>query len=345
MTAANTIEERVSRLHAGGLIDLHFDLPLGLFLTLPRRNVITPDFLPEFEAGGIGLFGAAVYVEDRHLDQALRVALDQVALLDEEIAATPRLTLCKSFADIQQARDDGRIGLLLTMEGAEPLGEDLHLLRIFYELGLRAISLTHARPNAAAAGGIFATSGSPTTGLTTFGRGLVQECERLGIILDLAHINPAGFEEICALTTKPLIVSHTNARRYHDIERNISDKQIKMIGARGGVIGMNAILVSPTKEEATLDRYVDHIEHVANLIGIESVGIGFDFCEFLWQLMPAAERKKMESKLTRPHFLPDLGNHSHARNLTRKLIERGFTDEQIEKILRDNWLRVLRQIL
>ena len=173
----------------------------------------------------------------------------------------------------------------------------------------------------------------------------MAECERLGIILDLAHINPAGFEEICALTTKPLIVSHTNARRYYDIERNISDDQIKMIGVRGGVIGINAILVSPTKEEATLDRYVDHIEHVTNLIGIEGVGIGFDFCEFLWPLIAATEREKLEAKLTKPHFLPDLGNHSHAQNLTRKLIERGFSDEQIKKILRENWLRVLRQLL
>ncbi len=272
-------------------------------------------------------------------------ALDQVALLQEEIQATNRLTLCRTFADIKEAAKTGRIALLLTMEGAEPLGDDLHLVRVFYELGLRALLLTHARENAAAAGGIFAASGSPAHGLTSFGRELVKECERLGIILDLAHINPAGFEEICALAKKPLIVSHTNARRYHDIERNISDEQIKMIGARGGVIGINAILVSPTKAEATLDRYVDHIEHVAGLIGIEGAGIGFDFCEFLWALMPPAEREKMEKKLTRPHFLPDLGNHSHARNLTRKLIERGFSDEQIEKILRGNWLRVLRQLL
>ena len=185
----------------------------------------------------------------------------------------------------------------------------------------------------------------PRTGLTSFGRDLVRECERLGILLDLAHINPAGFEEICSLTTKPLIVSHTNARHFYDIERNISDEQIKMIGARGGVIGINAILVSPKKEEATLDRYVDHIEHVASLIGIEGVGIGFDFCEFLWRQLPSEKREELEAKLTTPHFLPELGNHAQARNLTRKLIERGFSDEQIEKILRGNWLRVLRQIL
>ena len=342
----NTAEEKISRLHSGGVIDLHFDLPLILFLSRPRRNFVATDFLPEFEAGDIGVLGVALYVEDQYVpDQSLRVALDQVALLRAELEATPRLALCKTFAEVEQARVAGRIALLLTMEGAEPLGDDLNLLHIFHELGLRAISLTHARKNAAAAGGIFAASGSPSTGLTTFGRELVQECERLGIMLDLAHINPAGFEEICALTSKPLIVSHTNARHFNDIERNISDDQIKMIGARGGVIGINAILVSAKKEEATLDRYVDHIEHVANLIGIDGVAIGFDFCEFVLGLLPAAKREELEAKLTRPHYLPDLGNHAHARNLTRKLIERGFSDEQIEKILRDNWLRVLRQTL
>lgn len=342
----NTIEERISRLHAGRLIDLHFDLPLILFLSRPRRNIIAPDFLPQFEAGDIGLLGVALYVADQYLgEQALRVALDQVALLKAELETTPRLVLCRTFVEIEQARREGRIAFLLTMEGAEPLGDDLNLLHIFHELGLRAISLTHARENAAASGGIFAASGSPATGLTSFGRELVRECERLGILIDLAHINPAGFEEICALTSKPLIVSHTNARRFYDIERNISDDQIRMIGARGGVIGINAILVSVQNEEATLDRYVDHIEHVAGLIGIDGVAIGFDFCELLLELLPAAEREKLEAKLTKPHYLPDLGNHAHARNLTRKLIERGFSDDQIEKILRGNWLRVLRQIL
>lgn len=273
------------------------------------------------------------------------MALDQIALLLAELETTSRVVLCKTFAEIERAQGEGRIAFLLTMEGAEPLGDDLNLLRIFYELGLRSLSLTHARVNAAAAGGIFAASGSPPTGLTTFGRGLVQECERLGIMLDLAHINPAGFEEICALTTSPLIVSHSNARHFYDIERNLSDEQIKMIGARGGVIGINAILVSPNKEDATLDRYVDHLEHVANLIGIEGVALGFDFCEFLWRLFPVTQREELEAKLTTPHFLSDLGNHAHARNVTRRLIERGFRDEQIEKILRGNWLRVLRQIL
>jgi membrane dipeptidase len=336
----------MSHLHEGGLVDMHFDLPLGLFWNRTRRNIIATDFLPELEAGDIVLLGVALYVEDKYLpDQALRVALDQVALLHTEVEITPRLMLCRSFADIQRAQAEGRIGFILTMEGAEPLGNDPYLLQIFHQLGLRMISLTHARTNAAAAGGIFASAGSPSAGLTSFGRELVAECDRLSILLDLAHINAAGFDEICALTKRPVIVSHTNVRHFYDVERNISDDQIKMIGTRGSVIGINAILVSANKEEATLNRYIDHIEYVANLIGVDGVGIGFDFCEFLWRQMPAAEREELEAKLTRPQFLAELTNHSHSRNVTRKLIERGFQDEEITKILRGNWLRVLQDAL
>ena len=336
----------MSHLHAGKLVDMHFDLPLGLFWNRTRKNIIATDFLPELEAGNIGLLGVAIYIEDKYLpDQALKVALAQIALLESELETTPRLMLCRSFADVQRAKAEDRIGFILTMEGAEPLDHDAYLLQIFYQLGLRMLSLTHARTNAAASGGIFAAAGSPSDGLTAFGRELVTECDRLGILLDLAHINAAGFEEICALANRPVIVSHTNARRFYDVERNISDVQIKMIGARGGVIGINAILVSSKKEEATLDHYIDHVEHVANLIGIDGVGIGFDFCEFLWRQMPVAEREELDAKLTSPQFIAELSNHSQARNVTRKLIERGFNDEDIAKILRGNWLRILRQTL
>ncbi|PYI97098.1 MAG: membrane dipeptidase, partial [Verrucomicrobia bacterium] len=216
---------------------------------------------------------------------------------------------------------------------------------VFYELGVRSIGLTHARSNAAGHGGAFAATGSSPEGLTSFGRDVVRECERLDVIIDLAHINPAGFDEVLSITTKPPIVSHTNVRRYYDIERNISDEQIKMIGERGGVIGMNSILVSPSEEESTMNRYVDHVEHIANLIGIDGVGIGFDFFEFIYCQWPESRQKELVAKFTAPHFIPDLRNHSHARNLTRSLIERGFSDEQIEKILRGNWMRIFKAVL
>ena len=174
---------------------------------------------------------------------------------------------------------------------------------------------------------------------------MVQQCEALGVVIDLAHINPAGFDDILSITTKPPIVSHTNVRLYHDTERNISDDQIKLIGERHGVIGINSVLVSPKKEESTLDRYIDHIEHVADLIGFNGVAIGFDFFEFIYRQWPESAKKDLAAKFTIPHFIPDLTNHSHARNLTRRLIERGFNDEQIEKILRGNWMRILKELL
>ena len=155
------------------------------------------------------------------------------------------------------------------MEGAEPLGNDLNLISEFYEQGLRLIGLTHARRNAAATGAAFIANGSSPDGLTDFGRDLVRECERHGIIIDLAHINPAGFDEILAMTSQPPIISHTNARKFYDIDRNASDEQIRALGRRGGVVGVNSILVSPHKNETTIDRFVDHIDHVIELIGID----------------------------------------------------------------------------
>src|SRR5207249_1672245 len=191
-----SIEERIERLHAGGMIDMHFDLPMDLYEKRARKNVLETEFLPEFEAGNASLLGVAIYIEDRYLPQnGLRVALDQIARLYAETATSERFAICKNYREIQEAPETGKIAFLITMEGIEPLGTDLNQLRVFYELGVRSIGLTHTRSNAAGHGGIFAATGSQPEGLTAFGRDVVRECEALGVIIDLAHINPAGFEE------------------------------------------------------------------------------------------------------------------------------------------------------
>ncbi len=213
-----------------------------------------------------------------------------------EVDESDRFAICRSYREILQAREQNKIALLLTMEGVEPLGSDLDLLRVFYELGLRSLCLTHVRRNAAGDGGLFAASGSPRDGLTPFGRDVIRECERIGIIIDLAHISPAGFDHIIEMTTKPVIISHTNARKYYDIERNVTDEQIKAVGARGGVVGINAVLVSPHKEEATIDRYIDHIAHVRDLIGTDGVAIGFDFFEFIYRQWSEAEQTEVRQR-------------------------------------------------
>src|SRR4051812_2856821 len=192
-----SIEQQIGRLHGHGLIDMHFDMPMDLYEKRNRPDVLTSHYLPEFEAGDIGVVGSAVYIEDRYMPElGLRVALAQISRVYTEVAKTDRFAICKTYQEIVTAREAGKIAVLLTMEGVEPVGDDLNLLRVFYELGVRMIGLTHARRNAAGSGGIFAPAGSPRDGLTAFGRDLVRECERLGIIIDLAHINPQGFEDI-----------------------------------------------------------------------------------------------------------------------------------------------------
>src|SRR5438477_7460310 len=198
MTATEeSIEQRIDRLHAGGLVDFHFDLLIDLYEKRNRPGVLVSHFLPEFEAGDIGVLGVAIYVEDRYLpEMGLRVALDQIARLYAEAEQCPRLAICKNYKEILGARKDGKIALLITMEGVEPLGTDINLLRVFYELGVRSIGLTHARRNMAGDGGVFAPTGSSPQGLTTFGKEVVQQCEALGIIVDLAHLNPAGVDDV-----------------------------------------------------------------------------------------------------------------------------------------------------
>lgn len=336
---------RIERLHAPGVVDMHFDLPMDLYEKRKETGVLDRDFLPRFQAGGIGVVGAAIYLIDQYVPElALRVTLDMIARLYIEIDHSQSFALCRTYDDIVRARQAGKIALILTLEGAEPLGNDLNLVRVLYELGLRQVGLTHARRNMAADGALFKPSGSSKEGLTAFGRELVQMCEELGIVIDLAHINAAGFEDVIALTRRPVIVSHTNSRKYFDMERNISDEQVKMVGERGGVVGVNAVLVSSRPDEAHLDKYIDHIEHFAGLIGLDHVGIGFDFYKsVLPNLLPPTPPPGQTSALPRPSDIPDLSDHAHARNLTRRLIERGYSDTDIEKILYGNWLRLFQE--
>jgi membrane dipeptidase len=340
-----SLESHITQLSRHGIVDMHFDLLMDLYEKRSRAGVLGTDHWPHLSAGGIGVVAAAIFIEEKYLpEMALRVGLGQIARLYEEVARDDRFAICRSYAEITAARDKGQIALLITMEGVEPLGNDPDMLRAFYELGVRSIGLTHARRNMAGDGGVFAPSGSSPQGLTRFGKEVIRRCEELGILIDLAHLNPAGVDDVLALTTQPLCITHTNARTYYDIERNSSDAQLKAVGQRGGVIGVNAVLVSGKRAKTTLDHYVDHIEHVAAVAGMDHVGIGFDFFEFIWKHMAEAEKDAIR-KLAEVHFIPDLTHHGHAPNLIKKLIERGWNDADIEKVLWRNWMRLLAQVL
>ena len=338
----------VRRVH-GGVVDLHFDLLLDLYEKRANKResigVLGRDFWQRFHDGGIGVVGAAIFLDDRYLPElALRVAIDQLALLHEEVAHDRRFAVCRDSAEIEAARADGRIGFLLTMEGVEPLGSDIHLLRAFHELGVRCIGLTHVRRNLAGDGGLIAPTGSSPQGLSPFGRAVVDACEELGILIDLAHLNPAGVEDVLDRTHGPLVISHTNPRRFYDAERNSSDAQIQVVAERGGVVGISSVLLSPSKDGATAAAFADQVAYVAELIGIDHVGLGFDFFDFIYRAMPPEQKAAFEQDLATVHLPPDLLHHGDAPTVTRLLVERGFGDADIAKVLRENWLRVLRSV-
>jgi len=333
----------------GDVVDLHFDLLLALYEKRVNKyepiGVLGRDFWQQLYDGGIGLVGAAIFLEDRYLPElALRVAIDQLSLLHEEVAHDPRFAVCRDSAEIEAARAEGRIGILLTMEGVEPLGSDIHLLRAFHELGVRCIGLTHVRRNLAGDGGLIAPSGSSSQGLSPFGRAVVDACTELRILIDLAHLNPAGVDDVLARTHGPLVISHTNPRRFYNIERNSSDAQMQAVAERGGVIGISSVLLSANEDGATAAAYVDQIAYVAELVGIDHVGLGFDFFDFIYRAMPAEEKAAFEQQLAAVHLPRDLLDHSDAPTVTRLLAEHGFDDADIAKVLRENWLRVLRRV-
>lgn len=346
MSNAQSIDERVERFRQHGMVDMHFDLLMDLYERREMPNLLEEVYLPELQAGGLGVLGVAIYLEDRYLpEMGLRVALDQVSRLYAEVDRSPRFAVCRSYQEIVTARQAGKIALLITMEGVEPLGPDLDMLRVFYELGLRSVGLTHVRRNMAGDGGLFAPSGSSKQGLTAFGVEVVKQCEQLGIMLDLAHLNPAGVDDVLKHTTKPLIASHSTPRKYFDIERNMTDEHIREVGKRGGVVGLNGVLVSPDPKRSTIDGYIDNIEYTAELAGADNVGIGFDFIDHIYRNWTEAQKQELERKLTPPNFLPDLYKHEQAPNLTRRLIERGYKDAEIEKLLYGNWMRVMQELL
>ena len=324
------------------IVDMHFDLLTALYERRGQSGVLRRDFLPGWQAGGLGVIGVAIYLEAHYLpEMGLRVALDQVARLYAEVAITPELALCRTYDEILSARAAGQIALLLTMEGVEPLGADPDLLRVFYELGLRSLGLTHARRNAAADGALVAPSGSSPAGLTPFGREIVRQCEALGIILDLAHLNPAGFDEVLNLTSRPLIISHTNPRHFYDIERNSSDAQMRQVAERGGVIGLSTFFIAHSAAETTLDRYVEQLVYVADVAGWEAVGLGMDFVRFIYDTLS----DEVKATLPPVYFMADLYEHSHLPALIARLEAQQISSTNIDKLLGGNFQRLFATCL
>jgi membrane dipeptidase len=335
---------RAARLNARSfVVDAHFDLPWDVANQRERgrKQVIADQYLARFREGGFNLILASIFIENFFLpEMGLRRALTQISHLEEELDTLgDAMMLCRRMEDIRQAANSDRIGLMLSLEGADPLQGDLNLLRIFYDLGVRSLGLTWSRRNEAADGCAFTCSAkSRPGGLTAFGRALVQKAEALGMLIDVSHLNEAGFWDVMAAAQLPVIASHTNCRALADTPRNLFDKQIEALAARGGVMGMNAIsaFVGNGARQRGVDDLLDHLDHVVKVAGIAHVGIGFDFCGGFQNYL----------NLAHPLETYDvLAGHHHLKDFTAGLLQRGYREDDIECILGGNFLRVFEKVL
>ncbi|SMC44104.1 dipeptidase [Rhizobium sp. RU36D] len=238
--------------------------------------------------------------------------------------------LCRSTADIRSALDDGVFAAVLHMEGCEPIDADLAALDVFHAAGLRSLGPVWSRHNIFGHGVPFAFPMSPDTGpgLTEAGFELVRACNRLGILIDLAHITEKGFWDVADTSDQPLIASHSNAHALTPVARNLTDRQLDAIRERKGLVGLN-YAVTMLREDSRDDSHtplsdmVRHVDYLVDRMGIDCVALGSDFDG---ATIPAA-----------------IGDAAGNQKLVAALRSAGYADDDLKKICRENWLRVLGQ--
>ena len=259
---------------------------------------------------------------------ARKAADDLTRLLFEiEVESDNELKVVRTVDEVESCLRDGTLAAILHFEGAENLG--LEKLETYYEAGLRSLGLVWSRPNAYAYGVPFRFPASPDTGpgLTEVGRELVRECNRLGVLVDLSHLNEKGFWDVAEISGAPLVATHSNVHALCRTARNLTDRQLDAIRDSDGMVGVNfavAFLREDGREDRStpLARIADHIDYLVERIGVDRVGFGSDFDG---------------ARVPR-----DLGDVSGLPKLIDALRERGYDDTALRKLAHENWIRVLR---
>ncbi len=297
---------------------LHLDLDTareagfsgGFFaLYVPSPKLPDPDEIPY----------AVPLPEPIPQEEAARIAEELFAQLCE--LPVVRATSVDDFRD-------GQVTAIVHMEGADPLAPDLSDLERWYDRGLRSVGLVWSRPNAFAEGVPFRFPSSPDTGpgLTDAGHALVHACNRLGILVDLSHLNEAGFWDVQRISSAPLVATHSNAHALCAASRNLTDLQLDAVRESGGVVGVN-FAVGFLREDGDNDaatpitEIVRHIDYLVERMGIDHVAFGSDF-----------------DGATIPE---ELGGVAGLPKLIDALRDAGYDEAAIAKLTHENWLRVL----
>ncbi len=264
-------------------------------------------------------------------EYATRTVMSMIRLLYAmEAQSKGRVAIVRTADGLESAIADGALAAILHFEGAEAIDTDMNALHVYYAAGLRSLGIVWSRHNAFGYGVPFKYPAGPDIGpgLTDAGKRLVDECNALGIMVDLSHLNEAGFWDVAARTSAPLVATHSNAHALCASPRNLTDKQLDAIAESGGVVGLNYHVGflradGRSDQDTSLSEIVRHALYMADRIGVDHLALGSDF-----------DGAKMPTDLKDVAGLP---------RLTAALQDAGFSDDDLLKITHRNWIRVLRE--
>lgn len=304
-----------------------------------HRDIIKNVHLDRFKKGNMigGIF--VIWIDPDNGIDPREQTLEIIEYMGTEIIENQDiLKIVKSPENFNQAIKEDKLAIIIGMEGLSGIGDNVDLINTLYLLGVRHMSLTWNEENPLATG----VKGNTNRGLTKKGIEAVQLMEKLGIIIDTAHANDKTFWDIYENTTGLIINSHSNARALCNVPRNLTDDQIKAIAEKDGLIGLNTFneFVHTNKDKRDILHLANHLDYLVELAGIDHVGFGFDFFDYL-------EEDSMESFVEDEKVLSANGIETMAQvpDLIDILYSRGYSREDIEKISYRNFQRIIEKTL
>ena len=259
-----------------------------------------------------------------------------------------RLLLVERVSDIERAKREGKFGVILGFQGIETIEGRFHLLALYHKLGVRIVGLTYNNRNVVGAGCLEPDDSR----MTRFGLECVREMNRLGILVDLTHVGNRTSLDAAAASSAPVVFSHSNAKAVRNNPRNLTDEQIRACAATGGVVGIAtfADFVGDTSggRRPTLEEYFRHVDHVAQLVGVDHVGIGTDiFADpthgTWWNSNTRMRYPEICGGMTYDtHGLSGFEHHTEFPAVVEAMVKHGYSAADIVKIVGGNWMRVFR---